>query len=89
MKAVIVIQGLVQGVGYRFFAIEQAKRFSIKGYVQNLSNSNVEVVAEGNEGMLKDFIKKLKIGPPSAHVTGVDVRWNDEECGFTNFDVRF
>jgi len=89
MRAIIVVQGFVQGVGYRFFAIEQAQRFNIKGYVRNLSDGNVEVVAEGDEGMLNDFIKKLKVGPPSARVTGIDVEWNDEENGFTNFDVRF
>lgn len=89
MKAAIIIQGIVQGVGYRFFVVEQAKCYRIRGYVQNLPNGNVKVVAEGDKGMLNEFINKLKIGPPSGHVTGIDIKWSDEEHEFTDFDVRF
>jgi acylphosphatase len=89
MKAVIVIQGIVQGVGYRFFAVAQAKQYNVRGYTRNLPDGSVEVVAEGDQGMLNELIKKLKIGPYSAHVTGIDVRQTEEENGFTDFDIRF
>ena len=89
MRAQIIIQGLIQGVGYRFFAIEQARKYNIRGYVRNLPDGCVEVIAEGDKGMLNDFIKRLRIGPPSGHVTGIDVKWHEEEYGFTDFDVRF
>jgi acylphosphatase len=89
MKAVIIVQGFVQGIGYRFFTVEQAKRYKVKGYVRNLPDGGVEVIAEGDEGLLKDFIRALKIGPASAHVTGIDVKWSDTEFGFTDFDIRY
>lgn len=89
MRALIIVQGLVQGVGYRFFAVEMAKQYNIKGYARNLPDGNVEVVAEGDEGMIKDFIKRLKVGPPSARVTGVEIKWDDGDFGFENFDIRF
>jgi acylphosphatase len=89
MRATIIIQGLVQGVGYRFFAIEQAKRFNIRGFTKNLVNGNVEVVAEGDEGAVKGLIEQLKIGPVSAHVSAIDVQWHDSELGFTDFDIRY
>lgn len=83
------MRGVVQGVGYRFFAVEQAKQHNILGYAKNLPNGDVEIVAEGDEGMIKDFIKQLTIGPVSAHVTKVSVEWNDSEYRFDNFDIRY
>lgn len=89
MKAIIIVQGNVQGVGYRFYVVEQARIYNIKGYTQNLPDGTVKVVAEGDQGMIEDFIKQLKIGPVSAHVSAVDVQWNDIESGFTDFDIRY
>ena len=85
----IIIQGLVQGIGYRFFVIRKAQEYHIKGYVRNLPDRNVEVVAEGDKGMLSEFIEKLRIGPAAAHVTGIDVGWSEQEPEFTDFDVKF
>jgi acylphosphatase len=89
MRATIIVKGVIQGVGYRFFTVERANRFNIRGYVKNLANSNVEVVAEGDEGAIKGFVEELRIGPTSAHVTGVEVEWSDSEFGFSNFDIRY
>lgn len=89
MKAIITVTGLVQGVGYRFFCVRQAQQHNIRGYVQNLGNGDVRVVAEGSKGIISDFVKRLKIGPVSAHVTGTDVQWSEEEEGFTEFEVKF
>ena len=89
MKAEVVVQGVVQGVGYRFFVLNQARLFDIKGYVRNLPDGSVEVVAEGEKGMVKDFVDRLRIGPLSAHVTGMDVKWFDKDSGFTEFRLRY
>lgn len=89
MRALIIVQGLVQGVGYRFFAVEQAKRFMIRGYTKNLPNGNVEIVAEGDEHAINGFIEQLRIGPAAAHVSAVDVEWKDSELGFSDFDIRY
>jgi acylphosphatase len=89
VKARIIIQGLVQGVGYRFFVVQQAQFYQMRGYVRNLSSGHVEVVAEAEKGILDDFIKQLTIGPSSAHITGVDVTWFENEDGFTDFTVTY
>lgn len=88
MKAEIVVQGVVQGVGYRFFVLNQAHLYDLKGYVRNLPNGSVEVVAEGEKGLVKDFIDRLRIGPMSAHVTGIDVKWYKEDSGYTEFRLQ-
>lgn len=89
MKVEIIVQGVVQGVGYRFFVINQAHLFDVKGYVKNLPNGSVEVVAEGDKGVVKDFIERLRIGPLSAHVTGIDVKWDVKGSGFTEFRLQY
>ncbi len=89
MHAEIVVQGVVQGVGYRFFAIHKAREYGITGYVQNLPDGSVLVVAEGEKGILNDFINQLKIGPPAARVTKVDVKLSEREKGYKNFSVKF
>jgi acylphosphatase len=88
VKAEIIVQGVVQGVGYRFFVLDQARLYNIKGYVRNLPDGTVEVVAEGEEGLVTDFIDRLRIGPLSAHVTGVDVKSHEADAGFTEFRLR-
>jgi acylphosphatase len=89
MKAEITVQGVVQGVGYRFFVLNQARLYDVKGYVRNMSDGTVQVVAEGEKGIVKDFIERLRIGPLSAHVTGIDVKWEEKDSGFTEFRLQY
>jgi acylphosphatase len=89
MKAQIIVQGIVQGVSYRFFTVDMAKQYNIRGYCRNLPDGNVEVIAEGDEGMVNEFIKQLKIGPPAAHVTSIDVKWDNTDSGFDDFGIRY
>ena len=88
MKAEIRVQGVVQGVGYRFFVLNQAGLYDIRGYVRNVPDGTVEVVAEGDKGIIKDFIDRLRIGPVSAHVTGVKVKWSEQEQGYIDFRLQ-
>ena len=89
MKAEITVQGVVQGVGYRFFVLNQARLYGVKGYVRNMSDGTVQVVAEGEKGIVKDFIDRLRIGPLSAHVAGIDVKWDEKDSGFTEFRLQY
>ncbi len=89
MHAEIIVQGVVQGVGYRFFTVQKAREYGITGYVQNLPDGSVLVVAEGEKGILQDFVKELKIGPSSARVTKVDVKFSEADKGYKNFSVKF
>ena len=71
------ISGIVQGVGFRYFAQRAAARLGITGYTRNLSDGRVEVYAIGPADALKAFGKELKQGPRGASVSSV----REEEAG--------
>lgn len=89
IHAEIIIKGMVQGVGYRYFTQRLARRYNLTGYVKNLPNGNVLCEAEGEEGLVRDFIKELKIGPSFSRVTGSSVNTSTELYGYRFFEVRF
>jgi acylphosphatase len=70
-----IISGVVQSVGFRDFVRTQAFRFNITGWVQNLPDGTVEVVAEGERNNLEQLIAQLNIGPTGAVVDKVDTSW--------------
>jgi acylphosphatase len=85
----IVVCGVVQGVGYRYFVIRAARSMGLRGFVRNLYGGEVEVEVEGERALLVDFIESLRVGPPAAHVTDVRVRWHNPRGKFDDFDPRF
>ncbi len=64
----ILVEGRVQGVGFRWSALRKAKELNIYGYVRNLPDGNVEIWAEGEENHLETFLAWCRQGPPAAHV---------------------
>jgi acylphosphatase len=66
-----LIRGRVQGVGYRYFAMEAAERLGITGYARNLHSGEVEVHAEGEQAALDRFKLELERGPRMARVSEV------------------
>ncbi len=62
------VEGRVQGVGFRWSAQRQAARLGLMGYVRNLPDGAVEVVAEGDPRQLDQLRAWLRRGPPGAHV---------------------
>ena len=65
------VTGVVQGVGFRWFVREKARRLGLAGWVRNLSDGSVEVVAEGDQGQLDLLLGELKKGPPGAIVDSI------------------
>lgn len=88
-RARIVVSGMVQGVGYRYFVYRKAKEYNLKGYVRNLYSEDVEVVAEGDRGVILDFIRELRVGPMSAQITEVKIVWEEGESEYRDFQIRF
>lgn len=84
-----VVHGLVQGVNYRYFVQRNAESLEISGYVRNLDDGSVEVVAEGEKDKLTQLIAKLKAGPRAARVDDVDVTWLKDVERYSRFEVRF
>ncbi len=89
VSAHLLITGMVQGVGYRWFVMRRAKEYNLTGYVRNLYDGDVEVEVEGNRGLIIDFAEELKIGSHSAHVTNVKIDWGEFENKFKGFEIRF
>lgn len=67
----IWVEGRVQGVGFRMFALRRAQSLGIRGYVRNLSDGRVEAVAEGPETAIEAFVRELERGPRRARVDAV------------------
>ncbi len=84
-----LIRGLVQGVGYRYFAVRAAERHGIAGYVRNLPDGRVEVVAEGEPAAMEAFKRELERGPAYARVTGIEEIALTPTGRFRRFEVAF
>lgn len=81
------IKGLVQGVGFRYFCFRKAAEYDITGYVKNLIDGSVETDAEGEAGLLQDFINELKTGPRNSHVTSVSIEELVVENKYSEFKI--
>lgn len=80
--------GMVQGVGFRYTAERLARHFPVSGYVRNLSNGQVELVAEGEEISLQDFLKAVRESFGS-YVQKADVHWEEPTGEYETFGVKF
>lgn len=83
-----VIEGLVQGVGFRFFVQETAQRLGLTGWVRNRWDGSVELIAEGPRPVLENFLAVLRRGPRVAHVSGVKFTWGEAQGTAKGFFVR-
>jgi acylphosphatase len=85
-----VVQGSVQGVGFRDFVYTRARFLGVRGYVRNLDDlRSVEVVAEGEREQLEQLLEYLHQGPRGARVEQVDTQWGEASGRFTRFGVAF
>ncbi len=83
-----LISGRVQRVGFRYFAYERAQREGIGGYVRNLPDDRVEVLAEGEAEAMRRFEMALRQGPPAARIDQVEVDEVPPTGRNTIFDVK-
>ena len=80
--------GSVQGVGFRFTAVRLARRFPVTGFVRNLANGKVELVAEGEEKTLQEFLKAVREAFRD-YVQEVEIEWSSATAGFEGFGIKF
>jgi acylphosphatase len=84
-----IVSGKVQGVGFRVYTQAQAQKLGICGYVRNLSNGDVEIVAEGEAEKLDSLINWAKSGSPSAVVNNLKTEvLNNHDQEFRTFEIR-
>lgn len=82
------IRGIVQGVLFRASTVDKATELGLLGYVRNLSDGSVEVVAEGAKDKLKLLLNYLEQGPPSSVVSEVDVLWGEHSNRYFEFSIN-
>ena len=84
----LVIEGMVQGVGYRYSAKIKAESLGIRGSVQNLRNGSVFVTAQGDNDAIDNFVRWYYKGPPDAVVRNIEkVQGKTEE--FSEFRILY
>ncbi len=83
-----IIEGRVQGVGFRAFVLRKASELKLTGWVRNRWDGSVEVVAEGERSQLDQLLAALHQGPRSAVVTQVTVEWEEASGEFRSFYVK-
>jgi acylphosphatase len=88
-RAYLFIEGRVQGVFYRAFIRELAYNLGLNGWVKNLRDGRVETVFEGEKELIDKAIKECYVGPPSARVTDIDVKWETFIGDQKGFSVRY
>ncbi|MDJ0900379.1 MAG: acylphosphatase [Xenococcus sp. MO_188.B8] len=88
-KIKAIVSGKVQGVSFRMYTRAQARQLGVGGYVRNLGNGNVEIVATGETEAVDQLIAWAKSGSPSAVVNKIEVEVipNNLE-DFVGFEIR-
>jgi acylphosphatase len=86
-RAILLVSGDVQDVGYRETVHELAFDMRLKGQVQNLENGNVEVIVEGEEGLLRNFAKKIRFREFPVEVKRIRKQFTNPTGKFKKFTV--
>jgi len=82
------ITGRVQGVGFRFFTEDAARREGLHGWVRNLVDGRVEIMAEGDAEAVDRFERHVRHGPPGARIEQIEVDHVAPTGNATGFSVR-
>lgn len=86
-EALLLVSGRVQGVFFRANAKEEAERLELKGYAKNLDNGSVEILVQGKEDRIGQFIKWCEEGPKSATVTNIKIAWQEPGDFYNKFST--
>lgn len=82
------VQGKVQGVGFRYYVRQRAVELSLTGWVRNLSDGRVELLAEGSRPNLAALLVALRQGPRGSQVNDVQVEWGAADREMQGFIVK-
>ena len=83
----ILVDGIVQGVGFRWFTQKLADKYGLTGWVKNRWRGDVEIIVEGPRDTIESFIGDLKAGPRYGRVDAVDVTWRETTGEHNEFKV--
>ena len=83
----LLIQGRVQGVGFRYFACHRARALGLTGTVRNRPDGELEVDVEGDSEKLTQFVEAMRQGPRGAHVSHVEETWSEGPARHRDFTI--
>ena len=86
--AEILVEGRVQGVGFRAFVQRRATPLGLAGWVMNLRDGRVRVRVEGLRPLIEELVRELEKGPPLSQIERVRVHWLPPTGRFVGFDIR-
>lgn len=89
VKAHVIITGRVQGVYFRGHTRREAQKYGVNGWVRNLPDGRVEAIFEGEKEDVDRTIESIKMGPPHAKVTDLDLEWLNYDSKFDDFTIRY
>jgi acylphosphatase len=84
----VIVEGMVQGVGFRWFAARHAQTRSLRGYVRNCVDGSVEIDVEGDRALLEEFLREMRTGPRSARVRDLAIEWLPPGDAGAGFHIR-
>ena len=85
----VVIAGEVQGVGFRYFIVDAARRLGVTGWVRNRADGSVELTAEGDRPQLDRLVEAARRGPRGAHVDRIDIEWGEARQDLGPFELIY
>jgi len=85
----VFFSGTVQGVGFRFTAERLARRFPVAGFVRNLADGRVEVVAEGEEAVLVEFLTAIRSSGMKDYIRDVEAHWSEAQGCYRRFVITY
>jgi acylphosphatase len=88
IRAHIVVRGMVQGVGFRYFVYNRANGLGLTGFTRNLHNGEVEIDVEGDRSLIEEFIKEVRVGPRAAHVADLRIDWREADEKYSSFEIH-
>jgi acylphosphatase len=87
-RAEIIVNGFVQGVGFRWYVLRIAQQLGLKGYVKNLYTGEVLALAEGEKSSIEELFYRMKIGPAHSAVKNAKINWEEFKNEFRTFEIR-
>jgi acylphosphatase len=85
-----IARGRVQGVGYRYFVIDCARKAGVSGFVKNMPDGSVLMVAEGRQEALDNFLSMARaLSEPGMRVDDISVKPEEASGEFTGFFVEW
>lgn len=84
----MTVTGRVQGVGFRWFVKRAALDMGVKGYVRNLPDSTVRILAQADVPQLECFVEQIRLGSRHSMVAGVNVIPLDHTSDYYDFEIR-